>query len=59
DAVFAYLSPAAMGALWRKAKSEMRPGSMLLSYEFAIADHPPGLSIVPAPGGPTLYVWFF
>ena len=59
DAVFAYLSPAAMGALWRKAKSEMRPGSMLLSYEFAIADQPAGLSIVPAPGGPSLYVWFF
>lgn len=59
DAVFAYLSPAAMGALWRKAQAEMQPGSMLLSYEFAIADQPPGLSIVPAPGGPALYVWFF
>ena len=34
DAVFAYLSPAAMSALYRKAAREMRPGSILLSYEF-------------------------
>jgi hypothetical protein len=26
DVVFAYLSPAAMGGLWRKAAAEMRPG---------------------------------
>lgn len=37
DVVFAYLSPAAMPALWFKAKSEMRPGTLLLSYEFAIS----------------------
>lgn len=36
DVVFAYLSPAAMPALWSKARAEMRPGTLLLSYEFAI-----------------------
>lgn len=38
DVVFAYLSPAAMPELWDKARAEMRPGSLLLSYEFAIPD---------------------
>ncbi len=36
DVVFAYLSPAAMPALWRKARAEMRPGSLLLSCEFDV-----------------------
>jgi len=36
DVVFAYLSPAAMPDLWAKARAEMRPGTLLLSYEFAI-----------------------
>jgi SAM-dependent methyltransferase len=36
DLVFAYLSPAAMSDLWAKARAEMRPGTLLLSYEFAI-----------------------
>lgn len=36
DIVFAYLSPAAMPALWRKARAEMRPGSLLLSCEFDV-----------------------
>ena len=59
DAVFAYLSPAAMSALWRKAAREMRPGCILLSYEFLIMEQAPDLSIVPTGGGPTLYVWHF
>jgi hypothetical protein len=59
DAVFAYLSPAAMGALWRKASAEMRPGSLLLSYEFSIAGTPPDLTIAPAGRGPSLYGWHF
>ena len=36
DAVFAYLSPAAMTALWRKARREMRPGTRLVSNTFAV-----------------------
>lgn len=59
DAVFAYLSPAAMSALWHKAAREMRPGSMLLSYEFLITEKAPDLSIVPIGRGPALYVWHF
>jgi hypothetical protein len=59
DAVFAYLSPAAMGALWRKASAEMRPGSLLLSNEFGIAGHAPDLTIMPTGRGPSLYGWHF
>lgn len=59
DAVFAYLSPAAMSALWRKAAAEMRPGTMLLSYEFLIAEKTPDLTILPIGRGPALYVWHF
>ena len=59
DAVFAYLSPAAMSALWRKASGEMRPGAILISYEFVITEKAPDLSIVPTGRGPILYVWHF
>ncbi len=59
DAVFAYLSPAAMSALWRKAAREMRPGAILLSYEFLITEKAPDMSIVPMGRGPALYVWHF
>ena len=59
DVVFAYLSPAAMPALWRKANSELRPGCLLLSLEFAIPGQPPQQTLSPAPGGPLLYQWCF
>ena len=59
DVVFAYLSPAAMSALWRKASQEMRQGSMLISYEFLITEKSPDLTILPAGPGPSLYVWHF
>ena len=59
DAVFAYLSPAAMSALWQKAAREMRPGAILLSYEFMISEKAPDVSIVPTGRGPALYVWHF
>ena len=59
DAVFAYLSPAAMSALWKKAAREMRPGAILLSYEFLITEKAPDISIVPTGRGPSLYVWHF
>jgi hypothetical protein len=57
DVVFAYLSPAAMPALWRKAHTEMRKGSLLLSYEFAIPGVEPNMVIHPASDGPALYGW--
>lgn len=59
DAVFAYLSPAAMTALWRKAKNEMRPGAMLMSYEFTISESAPSLSVYLPNTGRTLYIWHF
>jgi energy-coupling factor transporter transmembrane protein EcfT len=59
DAVFAYLSPAAMSALWRKASTELRPGSLLISYEFAIEGHTHDICVVPTVGGPSLYIWHF
>ncbi|WP_229751281.1 class I SAM-dependent methyltransferase [Undibacterium terreum] len=57
DFVFAYLSPAAMPALWQKAKSEMRAGSMLLSYEFVIPGAEPDLCINTGDNAPILYAW--
>ncbi|MBC7453488.1 MAG: class I SAM-dependent methyltransferase [Massilia sp.] len=59
DAVFAYLSPAAMSALWAKASAEMRPGALLLSYEFEIGEKAPDMTIVPTGRGPLLYGWRF
>jgi hypothetical protein len=59
DVVFAYLSPAAMAALWRKAKREMRPSTMLISYEFDIPGRDPDKTIAVTPSGPSLYVWNF
>jgi SAM-dependent methyltransferase len=59
DMVFAYLSPAAMPALWVKAKQEMQPGSFLLSLEFPVPGIPPDRVIHPAGRVPALYVWNF
>jgi SAM-dependent methyltransferase len=59
DIVFAYLSPAVMSELWLKAKAEMRPGTMLLSYEFSILGKRPDLTILDTNGGPALYGWHF
>jgi SAM-dependent methyltransferase len=59
DVVFAYLSPAAMAALWRKARAEMRPATMLVSYEFNIAAKAPDKTVAATPLGPPLYVWYF
>lgn len=57
DVVFAYLSPAAMRLLWEKAHTEMRPGTLLLSYEFAIAGQAPDIELFPIQNGPALYGW--
>lgn len=57
DVVFAYLSPAAMPALWRKANAEMRTGSLLLSYEFPIPGIEPDIEQSPRDDGPKLYGW--
>lgn len=41
DLVYAFLSPAAMPRLWDKATREMREGSWLISYRFAVPGVPP------------------
>lgn len=59
DVVFAFLSPAAMPALWRKASREMQTGALLLSYEFPIPGVTPHIVDHPVEGGPALYGWYF
>jgi len=36
DVVYAFLSPAPMAELWKKAQREMRPGTLLISNSFAV-----------------------
>ncbi|HSX69654.1 MAG TPA: class I SAM-dependent methyltransferase, partial [Pseudomonas sp.] len=42
DVVYCFLSPAPMAELWTKARSEMRPGSLLISNSFEIPGVAPG-----------------
>ena len=57
DVIFAYLSPAAMLALWDKACLEMKPGSLLISLEFEIPGTSPSISIAGNENSPAIYVW--
>ncbi len=57
DVIFAYLSPAAMPALWEKAKSEMCVGSLLISYEFDIEGVLPTEVIESDGRAEKLFVW--
>ena len=58
DVVYAYLSPAAMSELWRKARREMRAGSLLISNSFSIPGVPPTLSVpTGATGDARLLLW--
>jgi SAM-dependent methyltransferase len=57
DIVFAYLSPAAMPTLWRKARTEMRAGSVLFSYEFAIREAESQIANITVVNGRNLYRW--
>jgi hypothetical protein len=45
DIVYAYLSPAPMPDLWRKARKEMKPGAWLVSNEFPVPGLKPDLSL--------------
>ncbi len=58
DLVFAYLSPAAMPALWEQLRRELKPGACFVSCEFGVS----GQSLTCWPdsgvrGVPPLYVW--
>ena len=57
DLVFAYLSPAAMPALWQKAQQEMQTGSLLVSYEFGVPNVAPSFTIDNDSAAPNIYVW--
>ena len=59
DLVFAYLSPAAMGALWRKCEAEMGRDSILISYEFAIDARAPDQTIHATDDTAEIYKWYF
>lgn len=54
DVIYAYLSPAAMPALWQKVSREMRPGGLLISYEFEIPGVTPAMVLQ---GNRALYAW--
>jgi hypothetical protein len=58
DVVYAFLSPAPMGALWDKARQEMRPGCLFVSLGFAVPHIEPQ-QVIRVSGAPrhTLYVW--
>jgi SAM-dependent methyltransferase len=58
DVVFAYLSPAAMPALWHKVRAEMRPGAILLSNEFVVPEHPADITIQTEQMRTPLYAWY-
>lgn len=58
NAVFAYLSPVPMPALWEKARREMRPGTLFISYRFIVPGVAPSNIIELNDLGRTrLYVW--
>lgn len=59
DVVYAFLSPVPMPDLWRKANSEMRPGSVLISNTFAVEGVAPDLTVHVGPGKRQLFVWRF
>ena len=41
DYIYAYLSPAPMAKLWAKCERELAPGSLLISYRFAVPGQTP------------------
>lgn len=58
DVVFAYLSPVPMERLWRKARDEMRPGTIFISSTFNIPEQTPQQTIeVDDLHQSTLLVW--
>lgn len=57
DVIFAYLSPAAMPGLWQQAVEQMAAGSMLISYQFGLAEVPPDQVCQLESDHTTLYVW--
>jgi hypothetical protein len=59
DIIFAYLSPAAMEALWLKSSQEMGQGCLLISLEFQVPDATPTQHILGDGTSPDIYVYQF
>ncbi len=57
DVIFAYLSPAAMTALWTKAQAEMNEQSLLVSHAFEIANVQPSMTIQESQSTSQTYVY--
>lgn len=57
DVVYAFLSPVPMAELWRKARTEMRPGTLFVSNTFAVPGVAPDAVLERAGGRRPLYVW--
>lgn len=58
DVAYAYLSPLPMAALWRKARREMRPGSIFVSNSFGVPGVTPQHSLELSDfGGSVLHLW--
>jgi hypothetical protein len=58
DLIFAFLSPAAMPALYLQAKKQMKTGAILASYRFEIpCAHNESVEEIEISYGKTLYVW--
>lgn len=60
DVVYCFLSPVPMAALYRKARSEMKPGSLLISNSFVVPEVPADRVVEVDDGRRTrLNVWEF
>lgn len=59
DIVFAYLSPAAMPALWKKSQQQMLKGRLLISLEFPVPDIKPTQHMQGDYQSPDLYLYQF
>lgn len=57
DVIFCYLSPAAMPSIWTKVKTEMKSGSLFLSFEFIVPLVDPDFSLQIESDGRYLYGW--
>lgn len=58
DVVFAFLSPAAMPALWQQVCAQMRPGSCFMSLSFTAGERAPDTVIqLATQARHRLYVW--
>lgn len=58
DVVYAFLSPAPMPRLWRKARKEMRPGSLFISNTFEVPGVEPDQTLILRDGrAAKLLIW--